>query len=369
MKLIVLLCIALGAGAISALASSANPADSTIGTNANSNPEAEITALFGDQTLVKADGFQIKRSTYDQLVSSAKGQAAAAGQQWSPENDVLILDQLIAIQMLLQLTNADDITLGREAADEQYTNIMKQFVSPEAFERQLKAVGVTDEELRAKAVQEAVAQMALKRLLGVTVTGDEARNYYDTHPAKFEQPELVHARHILLLTIDPTTGQPLSTNTIAAKRRQIEEIRKRILAGEDFATLARQYCEDGTRENGGELPIFSRGKMVPEFEAAAFALGTNEVSDVVTTQFGFHLIKVLDKTPAKKIDFATAEPEIRQYLTQMKIHQVAPAYIQKLRAEQHVVVMDADLKSQDEQLQAQAAAAAAAAAAGTETNK
>src|SRR5665213_1140595 len=171
-------------------------------------------------------------------------------------------------------------------------------------------------------------------------------------------------RRILQMTIDPATHSPLLTNTVAAKRRQIEDLRKRILAGEDFATLATQFSEDpGSKQNGGELPAFPRGQMVPEFESAAFALNTNQVSEVVTTQFGYHLIKLLDKTPAKEIDYATAATDIKEGLARQKIAKLAPAYVQKLRAEGQVDILDPDLKAQDAKFQASQAAAAAAAAA------
>ena len=142
--------------------------------------------------------------------------------------------------------------------------------------------------------------------MSISTSEKDAKDYYDQHASEFEQPEMVHARHILLMTIDPAYRAALATNTVIAKRKQIEDLRKQILAGGDFAALAKAYSEDpGSKENGGELPLFPRGQMVAEFEAAAFALGTNEISDIVTTKYGFHIIKVLDKTPAKKIDFAT----------------------------------------------------------------
>src|ERR1017187_6986688 len=227
---------------------------------------------------------------------------------------------------------------------------------------------MTVEELRAKATQEAVAKTALKRQLNINITDEDAKDYCTQHPADFEQPELAHARHILLMTIDPATRSPLSTNTIAAKRKQIEDLRRRIVEkGEDFAALAKQFSEDpGSKENGGELPQFPRGQMVPEFESAAFALATNQVSDIVTSQFGFHLIKLLDKTAAKKIDYATAAPDIKDALTRMKIAKLAPDYVKKLRADEQVEILDANLKAADERMQAsQAAAAAEAPATGT----
>lgn len=365
MKFKVLLSAALIAGVLSARATTQGTAPSLT----NSNPEAAMTALFGDPAIVKAKGFEIKRSEFDQVVSGAKANAMAAGQQLPSDFAITVLDQLISIQTLLQTASPADQAAGKTDADIQYTNLLKRFPSQEAFERQLTAVGMTVDQLRAKATQEAVAKAALKRELNINITDDEAKDYYTKHSADFEQPELVHARHILLMTIDPSTRMPLSTNTIAAKRKQIEDLRKQILAGADFATLAKQFSEDpGSKENGGELPEFSRGQMVPEFEAAAFSLGTNEVSDVVTTQFGYHLIKVLDKTPAKKIDFATADQDIKDGLTRLKIAKLAPDLVKKLRVDQQVEITDPNLKSLDDQVQASQAAAAAADSASV-TNK
>ena len=359
MKFTVLLSTLLAFGMLSVQATTQNTAAVT---STNGNPESAMTALFGDPIVVKAKGFEIKRSDLDTVVSGARANAAANGQQLPSDFTIGVLDQLITIQALLQTATAADQVAGKNEADLQYTNLLKKFISPEAFERQLKAVGMTVDELRAKATQEAVAKAALKRQLNINITDDEARDYYTKHAADFEQPELVHARHILLMTIDPATRMPLTTNTVAAKRKQIEDLRKQITGGADFAALAKQFSEDpGSKENGGELPEFSRGQMVPEFEAAAFALGTNQISDVVTTQYGYHLIKVLDKTPAKKIDFVTADQEIKDGLARVKIAKLAPNFVKQLRADQKVEILDPNLKSLDEQVQASQAAAAAAA--------
>ncbi len=361
MKLKLFLTAALVAGVCSTQAATKPAAAGT-----NASPEAAMTALFGNPAVARGKGFEIKRSDLDQVVSGAKANAAAAGQQLPPEFEISVLNQLITIQVLLQTANPADQVAGKIEADLQYTNLLKKFISPEAFERQLKAVGMTVEELRAKATQEAVAKTALKRLLNINITDEDAKDYYNQHPADFEQPELAHARHILLMTIDPATRSPLSTNTVAAKRRQIEDLRKRVLGGEDFAALAKQYSEDpGSKENGGELPQFPRGQMVPEFESAAFALATNQVSDIVTSQFGFHIIKLLDKTPAKKIDYATAATDIKDALARMKIAKLAPDYVKKLRADGKVEILDASLKAADERLQASQAAAAETPATGT----
>jgi len=360
MKLKLSVYAALMAGVLSASAATANVAAPAAAVGTNTTAE-DMKALFGDPVVVKGKGFEIKRSELDQVLSGAKANAAAQGQRLPEGFDGEVLNQLLTIQLLVQKATDAARAAGQVDADTQYTNLLKRFGSDEAFDRQLKAVGMTVKELRGKALQEAVAKAALKRELNVKPTEEEAKDYYVKHSADFEQPELAHARHILLLTIDTASRSPLSTNTIAAKRKQIEDLRKRVLAGEDFATLAKQYSEDpGSKENGGELPEFPHGQMVPEFDSAAFALSSNQVSEVITTAYGFHVIKLLDKTAAKKFAYDDTIPQVNDTVAGIckkaveaeKIKLVAPAYLKKLRADGGVEILDPALKALDEKLQA-----------------
>src|ERR1700744_5063145 len=292
MKLKLILSAALVAGVISSQAATSGAAASMAPASTNGPSADPMTTLFGDPVIAKGTGFTIKRSDLDQVVTSARANMAASGQQVPQGFDAGILNQLITIQMLMQKATPADRAAGQVESDKQYTNMLSHFPTPEAFDRQLKMAGITATELRAKATQEATAKITLKRELNVTVTPEQVRECYTNHEANFEEPERVHVDHILLMTIDSNTQMPLSTNTIAAKRKQIEDILKRVKAGEDFGALARQYSEDpGSKVNGGELPKFGRGDMVPEFEAAAFALSPGQISDIVTSKFGFHIIK------------------------------------------------------------------------------
>jgi peptidyl-prolyl cis-trans isomerase C len=345
-------------GTVASRATSASPAGGT-----NDNPTDAMTALFGDPVIAKGKGFEIKRSALDQIMVGAKGQAAAANQQLPADFEARALNQLITIQLLLQTANDADRAAGQKDADLQYADILKHFGSEEAFERQLKAVGMTMDELRAKALQEATAKAALKRELNVVVTDDEVGQLYTNRPADFEEPEKAHVQHLLLMTIDPTTQAPLSADQVAAKRKQIDALLVRARAGENFTNLVMQYSEDpGSKATGGEYN-FGRGQMVPEFEAASFAMTNGQISDVVITKYGFHIIKLLGKTPAKKVALATASDQIRNYLIQEKISKLAPAYITNLKKTSDLVIVDADLKAK---LDAAEAAAAAAAAAGND---
>jgi parvulin-like peptidyl-prolyl isomerase len=363
MKLKIFLSVALAAAVISARAETA---DVPVATNSTAAPDA-MTALFGDPVIVKGDAFEIKRSELDQMVSAIKSRAAMQNQTLTPEEgdkiSVNILERLIAYQVLLQKATPEDRAAGQKDADAQFDKLIKQAVSQENLERQLKSEGMTLADLRAKGVQEATANVVLKRTLSVNVSDEQVREAYSNHAAAFEMPETAHVRHILLMTIDPDTRAPLPTNTVAAKRKQIDDILKRVQAGEDFATLAKQYSEDKqSAVNGGELPKFGHGEMVAEFDSAAFALKPGQLSDVVTTMYGFHIIQMIDKTPAKKYGLLETIPEVdrtpasicKDQLESEQIAKQMPDLIQKLRSEQKVEIVDSNLKSLEQTMLADA---------------
>ena len=336
----------------------------------NSAPADTMAALFGDPVIVKGNGFEIKRSELDEVMLGLKSAAAAHGETISPEQssgiESQMLNRLIQIQLLMQKATDADKADGKKKADAQIATLLERAGSQEALDRQLKGVGMTLDELRAKVMQEATAMATLQDALNITVADSEVEQFYTNHSADFEQPEQAHVRHILLMTIDPATRAPLPEDQIQSKKKQIDDILKRARAGEDFAKLATQYSEDpGSKDKGGELPPFGRGEMVPEFEAAAFTLNTNQISDVVTTAYGYHIILLLDKIPAKKLALADKVPspdkntmtvadKIKDFLTQQKTEKLAQPYLENLKKQAGVEILDPDLKA------AMEAAAAAA---------
>ena len=351
-------------------AASANAAtNAPASTATNGNSQAAMTALFGDPVIAQGKGFEIKRSELDEVMMGIKSTAAARGQTIPPgqltQIEGQLLGQLIQVQLLLQKTTDADKSNGVQKTDLQMKALLERFGSQEVFERQMKAAGMTIADLRSKIVQKLTAEAVLVRELNVTVTDAEAKQFYDdtNHLADFEQPEMVHLCDILLLTIDPTTRAPLTADQQKAKRKRMDDLLKRARSGESFTNLAVQYSEDpGVKDNGGELPPVSRDQMSPELAAAAFSLTNNQVSDIIEMPYGYHIIKLLNKTPAKKLALTDKVPmgdvtiasRVKDFLIQQKTEKLAPAYLEKLRKAADVQILDADLK---------AAAAAAAAAA------
>jgi len=360
-SLVVLL--ALFAGRVAA----AEPAASGA-TNAPAKPLTP-TDLFGDDLVAKGKGFEVKRSQFDDALISLKASFAARNQKLSPEQTAAleagVLDSLIQMKLLLTKATEADRARGLEDSGKRFEMVRTNAGSEESLARQLKAVGLTPEELRKNWSEEATAKAVLERELNVKVSDEEIKKFYDDNPSKFEQPEMVRASHILLSTRD-ANSQELPVEDKAAKRKQAEALLKRARAGEDFTKLADQYSEDpGVKQNHGEY-TFPRASadpqraMVPEFEIAAFSLKTNEVSDIVTTQFGYHIIKLSEKIPAQKIELAKVSARVKDYLSQEQVRKLAPDYLAKVRKEASVEILDQKLK---ERLNAMEQAAAQSASA------
>ncbi len=342
---------------------SADAAPTGTGTNVNLN--ATMTTLFGDPVIARGKGFEIKQNDLDEVMTGIKSAAAMRNQAIPPAQMKLIegqmLDRLIQVQLLLQKATDADRAAGTKLAEAQMKTLLERAGSQEALNRQFTALGISMAQLKARLVQEGTAQAALERELKVTVTDAEARKFYDDHPAEFEQPEMVRVAQIFLSTHDPLTGAELSDTDKAAKKKEIEDILKRARSGVNFSNLVEQYSEDpGSKDKGGVYTI-ARGQTLPEFEAAAFSLNTNQISDVVTSASGYHLIKLLEKIPAKKLDYATVAGDLKRVLIQQKAAKLSPPYLAALRKAAGVEILDPDLKAVEQQIQSEAATNALAA--------
>jgi peptidyl-prolyl cis-trans isomerase C len=338
---------------VAALPASGAAPDRPASTNAAPSAKAGLKTsdLFGGKVVAKGKNVEVTRGQLDDEVIRLKAQAAAHGQNIAPEQMGLmerqVLEQLIQVQLLEAIATPEDKTAGKALAEKRFEEAKTKLGSEENLNRQLKLMGATRDEVLAKWAQSATAETVLKRELKVNVTDADTKKYYDDNPARFEEPETVRASHILLLTTDPKTNADLTDEQKAAKRKQMEGILKRARAGEDFAKLAKEYSEDpGSKDKGGEY-TFPRGRMVPEFESTAFSLKTNEISDIVITRYGYHIIKLSEKTPAKKIDYAKAATDIKEGLTQQALQKQFPDFVAKLKKDANVEILDEKLKAQE----------------------
>jgi peptidyl-prolyl cis-trans isomerase C len=337
-------------------------AAATNATKASSDP----MALF-DEVVAKGDGVKVTRAMLDQALIAIKAAAAARNQRIPPQSmralEAQVLSRIIGMQILNPIATEADKAAGKESADKQLAEMKEAAGSEANFTRNLKTVSMTLDELVRKMTEEATADAVLRRELKYEVKDADVKKFYADNPDRFEKPEQVRAAHILVSTTEPDST-PMSAEKKKEQLALAEKLKKRADGGEDFAKLAREFSDDtGSKNKGGEY-TFPRGEMVAEFEAVAFTQKPNQISDVVTTKFGYHIIKTLEKTPAKTVSFEEAAPDIRKFLEFRGLQSQIPDYMEKRQAAAHVEILDTDLKKIIDDANAAAKKAAAAAAAG-----
>jgi peptidyl-prolyl cis-trans isomerase D len=220
----------------------------------------------------------------------------------------------------------------------------------------MKQVKVTDTELKAyydKHKQQYVNSIPEKRkaryiainassIPGVSVTDDDLRGYYNQHLDQYKLPEKVHVRHILVKTPPAGADGKVDQKAVDAARAKAEGLLKQIQNGGNFEELAKKNSDDpGSAQKGGELPAFQHGAMVPEFEQAAFALqNKGELSGLVKSQYGFHIIQLIDKEPAHTKTFEEVKGEIGPIVKQQKESKASDELARTLEAQAKVGGLD-----------------------------
>ncbi|MEY4388184.1 MAG: hypothetical protein RLY20_3467 [Verrucomicrobiota bacterium] len=330
-----------------ALTSAASIAADSTNTAAEAKPAPKLSELFPDEVIAQGKGVKVMRSAVDEEMANIKASAAARGQPIPPQRlqmiEAQVLDNIIGRQLLAKRATDADKSAGTESAGKKLEAITKNTGGEEALARQLKVAGMTLEQLKAKLAEEETAEAVLNRELKFEVSDADVKTFYDENPNQFEQPELVRAAHVLIGTKDKDGGE-MSDAKKKEQRKLAEDILKRAKAGEDFAKLAKEYSDDpGSKDKGGEY-TFPRGQMVPDFEAAAFSQDAGQISDIVPTQFGFHIIKTIEKKPAKKITLEEVAGDIKRALRRQGIMKQVPDFMERVAKEAGVEILDKDLK-------------------------
>ena len=238
-----------------------------------------------------------------------------------------VLETLISRELLYQEGQKKGIKVQKEKLEAEYEGLKNRFPSEEEFKNRLSSMKISEAEVKSQIERGLLIQQLIDKQIAqkVVVPEKEVKGYYDSHPDSFRKPEQVRASHILI-KLDAKADESQK----AAARKNLEEIRRRLLKGEDFVSLAREFSEGPSSVKGGDLGYFGRGQMVKPFEDAAFALKIGELSNVVQTRFGCHLIKVTEKRPETIIAFADIKDRLQQYLKDEKLQQEVTVYVEEL---------------------------------------
>jgi peptidyl-prolyl cis-trans isomerase C len=282
--------------------------------------------------LARVNGEPVRKSDFDRVVRNME---IGSGPIPKERRDAVlrgVLDQLITYTLMSQEAKAENVTV----ADADIDARIKQMRGPGSdaeFKKALDARQMSVEQLRSDArVQLTIEKLMETRVAGAQPANDEeARQFYEKNPDKFKQ-EVVRASHILLQT---------NARTPDAARKQararIDALLKRARQGEDFGTLAREHSQDGSAAQGGDLGYFTRERMVPPFATVAFSLKPGQISDVVTTDFGYHIIKVVDRKAA--IPYEQVSAQILEFLTTQKKQQLAGQVVDEAKKRARIEVL------------------------------
>jgi peptidyl-prolyl cis-trans isomerase C len=286
-----------------------------------------------DEKVAIVNGTVITREDFDREMGRVRQQFARMGRPLT--NDQLsgvekrILDNLITDELLFQETERKGIKAGKQAVNEQLNKIKQRFPSEEEYKNTIGKMNLTEADIitqikKGLSIQQFVKQEFSQK---VNVTDKETKAYYEGHQDMFKRPEEVRASHILI-KVDPKSNESQK----AAAYKKIEEIQVKIQKGGDFATLAKEFSEGPSNVKGGDLGFFKRGQMVKPFEKEAFALAPGEVSGIVETRFGYHLIKVFEKNPETISEYSAVKDRLKQSLEQQEVQKQMEVYVEDLKS-------------------------------------
>ena len=326
-----------------AAASAQTQATPAPGPAAPANPAAAAAAAVKPvpaqlpDVVARVNGEAINRAALEEAVSEVE---ARAGQPMPADqrDRVLraVLDQLIGYKLLVQETAARKTAVSDTDVEARIGQIRSQFPSEEIFQQQLQQRKMTLEQLRTdtRASLQITALLQAELDAKTAVTAEQVNDFYVKNPAAFQQGERVKASHILVRV--QANADPAEREKARAKAAGLLADVK---AGKDFAALAKQYSDDpGSGAQGGDLGFFQRGQMVPPFEQAAFALAVGQTSELVTSDFGFHIIRVTDKQPGRTQTLDEVRPEIEQYLVGQNREQQTRLFVEALKAKGKVEI-------------------------------
>ena len=285
-----------------------------------------------DSKAAEINGVVITKEQFDKELNIHMDRVASQGRQVSDDqlaalkND--ILEGLIEREVLYQQSQKVGIKIKDQTIDEQLAALKKRFPSEAEYKTALGKMNLTEDEVkmqisRGLAIRELIVQQITNKIV---ITDAETKAYYDGNTQIFKQPEQVKASHIL---IKVEAGADDAQK--AEERKKIESVQQKVKAGGDFAELAKEYSEGPSNTRGGDLGFFRRGQMVKPFEDAAFTMKANDVSDIIETRFGYHIIKVYEIKPEQTLAYADVKDQINQRLKQEKVEKDATQYISQLK--------------------------------------
>ena len=290
------------------------------------------------EVVARVNGEAINAAELENAIKGLEGRAG--GPVPADQRDRVyrgVLDDMIGYKLLVQEAKTRKIAVPDAEVEAQIAQIRSQFPNQQQFEQALVAQKTTLEAVR----NDARSEMSVEKLVEgeiaakVAVKPEAVTDFYQKNQDKFQQGPRVRASHILI-----TVPQGADAAAKQQAKTKAEGILKDLKAGKDFAAAAKENSQDpGSAVNGGDLGFFEQGQMVPPFEQAAFALKPGEMSELVESQFGYHIIKVAEKQGQRVVPLDEAKGQIEQYLGQQNRQAETQAFVNALKAKAKIEIL------------------------------
>jgi len=266
----------------------------------------------GGDNVASVNGANITRAEFDsKLEAGPQGKA--------------ILNQLVQADLIDQYARDNHVEVSDADVDARENEIKAKY-PPGQFDSILKSQNLTEDDVKRILRQQLVVEKAVSA--NVKVSDADVKSYLEKNHATLDTAEQVRAKHILV-----------------ADAKTAQTVEDKLHSGGDFAALAKQYSTDpSSKEKGGELGFFSKGQMVPAFQAAAFSQKIGAIGPPVKSPFGYHIIVVEEKKPAQVATLANSADKIRKLLTQQQQQQQVPTFLGQLRSKATIKIYDDKLQ-------------------------
>ena len=320
-------------------ASASDPSQPTATSGQTSPQPAPVKPMPAQlpDVLARVNGEAVTKVDFDRLIKNME----LRGDQPIPaeRRDAVyrqVLDELVTYTVLSQETRARQVAVTDEEVESAVKQMRGRMGTDEDFKKALDARGMTLDKLKA----DTRVDISINKMVEAEVatqpapTDVQVRDFYDKNPDKFKQDEAVRASHILF-----RVDENADATTKKKAMDEAQSVLKQARGGADFAELAKKHSADGSAAQGGDLNFFTRGQMVPPFDQAAFGMKPGEISDIVTTQFGYHIIKVTERRAPSTVPFDQVSDRIKEFLTQQQKQQKADGFIQSLKQKAKIEVL------------------------------
>ena len=273
--------------------------------------------------VARINGDEIARGDFDKQMERTRARFQRAGRQVAPALETRLKENLIRKlveeQLISQKAKAEGVSLSDEELGAKVTEHKARFGSDKAFQSFLERTGQSEADVKTDLEKNLLRDKLFAKLLASSEPNEaDAQKYYQENLDKYKEKEQIKASHILF-KMDKTTTEKQKKEKLAEAKKVMADSKK---AGANFEEIAKKYSDGPTKDRGGDLGTFSRGRMVKPFEDAAFAAKAGEIIGPIETQFGFHVIKVYEKTAESQRQFEAVKESI---LTSLKARQKSKA--------------------------------------------